>query len=137
MVRRNAMKWLGPVSLLSILTGSAVGATCGPGQPAGACGNFTLQAENDAFAIGDTSDRGYTNGTRLLWGWEPAEGSPVDRLAGRLCFGADRLTCGRYATAGLGQSMYTPENIQSRERIIGDRPYGGWLYGVLMLDAQR
>ena len=33
----------------------------------------------------------------------------------------------------IGQNIYTPENILASQRVIGDRPYAGWLYiaGIL------
>lgn len=98
-------------------------------------GTFTLQEENDLLAFNDRADRGYTNGTRLTWTWSPLESSWADRLVGTIC--GDAEDCRRSATLGLGQSMYTPENLESRRTIRGDRPYGGWLYGVLMLDAVK
>ena len=97
-------------------------------------GTFTLQKENDLFALNDRTDRAYTNGTRLMWTWSPKASSWADRLVGKLCGGEE---CRRSATLGLGQSMYTPENLQSRRKIRRDRPYGGWLYGLLMLDATK
>lgn len=100
-------------------------------------GTFVLQEENDSFAVRDPTDQGYTNGTRLMWMWSPAASSRSNRLIDRLCAGADRLDCERVVTVGLGQSMYTPENLRSSVRIRGDRPYGGWLYGLLMLDALK
>lgn len=40
----------------------------------------------------------------------------------------------------LAQAMYTPDSLASRERVLNDRPYGGFLYatlGVTMLDSPR
>jgi lipid A 3-O-deacylase len=96
---------------------------------------FTLQGENDSW-FGD-SDDGYTNGTRLLWSWEPEENSRLEGLASTLCGDEPVLTCRRTVTAGLGQTMYTPRNLGTPLRTVGDRPYGGWLFGTLMLDATR
>jgi lipid A 3-O-deacylase len=128
------------VGWMALMVGAAAaaGAVCATdSRLTYGCGTFTLQEENDSFALSDAADRGYTNGTRLLWSWTPAAESRIGRLAARLCPAADRGTCGLYATAGLGQSMYTPERLSTRRLIVGDRPYGGWLYGTLMLDAQR
>lgn len=96
---------------------------------------FTLQQENDSYFSG--TDRGYTNGTRLLWTWTPAPGSRTERLAALLCRGEPDENCNRQVSAGLGQTMYTPTNLAAREPIIGDRPYGGWLFGTMMFDATR
>ncbi|HEX8172343.1 MAG TPA: lipid A deacylase LpxR family protein [Thermoanaerobaculia bacterium] len=100
--------------------------------PAAAQTTFSLQEENDSHLSG--TDRGYTNGTRLLWTWRPAATSRLDRLATRLC-GRGSSDCDRIVSAGIGQTMYTPENLAARGRILFDRPYGGWLFGVLMIDA--
>jgi hypothetical protein len=102
-----------------------------------ALGTFGIQEENDLYAVNDRADRAYTNGTRLVWTWSPAPLSWIDRLFVPLCGGASHAVCGRSATGGIGQSMYTPENLRSRTRIKGDRSYGGWLYGMLMLDAMK
>ncbi|MFL6248003.1 MAG: lipid A deacylase LpxR family protein [Thermoanaerobaculia bacterium] len=96
---------------------------------------FTLQGENDSW-FGD-SDDGYTNGTRLLWSWEPKEASPLGKLAAIVCRHELTDTCRRTVTAGLGQTMYTPRNLGTPLRTVGDRPYGGWLFGTLMFDATR
>lgn len=96
---------------------------------------FTLQGENDSWFR--DSDNGYTNGTRFVWSWEPAAGSRLERLASILCRGETTSTCERTVTAGLGQTMYTPRNLETEVRTVGDRPYGGWLFGTLMFDATR
>jgi hypothetical protein len=65
------------------------------------------------------SDRYYTNGLKVT-----------------VTF-ADRLPWGRAARPGrffstaivVGQSIYTPADIETSEVIHEDRPYGGWLYG--------
>jgi hypothetical protein len=107
-----------------------------PALPHRADTTFTLQEEDDSLVSTKLrSDRGYTNGTRMLWSWQPTAGTRIARLGAMLC-GHDS-TCENRATAGLGQNMYTPENLRSPVAIRGDRPYGGWLYGALMLDATR
>ena len=37
----------------------------------------------------------------------------------------------------LGQNSYTPENTDTAALIPGDRPYAAWLYGSILLYAQR
>lgn len=97
-------------------------------------GTFTIQEDNDVFALSDRSDRGYTNGTRITWTWEENAPSFALDLAGRLCGTGD---CQRTVSVSIGQNMYTPENLRESGRIAGDRPYGGWLYGELSLDAKK
>jgi hypothetical protein len=36
----------------------------------------------------------------------------------------------------LGQSIFTPKDIDSKELIVDDRPYAGWLYGAIGLIAE-
>src|ERR1051325_85608 len=99
---------------------------------------FTLQEEDDSLVRRSLrSDEGYTNGTRMLWNWVPAQDSTLERLGTILCRHENEARCERSVTAGIGQNMYTPENLAETRRIVGDRPYGGWLYGTLMFDATR
>ncbi len=100
-------------------------------------GTFTVQEENDVFALNDRSDLGYTNGTRLTWRWIPSPTSRFNKPLGWLCRASDEELCGGAVTLGLVQTMYTPENLRARTRQIGDRPYGGWLSAVMMVDATR
>lgn len=90
-------------------------------------GTFTFQLENDVVS---GTDRDYTNGFRLEYLSEEKQGSHWARnLIETIPFlnYGDRL---RYSV-GFGQSIFTPRDIQKRELINNDRPYGGWLYGSL------
>ncbi len=90
-------------------------------------GMFALFIENDVFAL---SDGGYTNGVELDW-LSPALGSGggrvpcwLDALSRTLAFSRDP-DARRFVSAGVGQSMYTPEDITRRDLIANDRPYAG------------
>jgi lipid A 3-O-deacylase len=99
---------------------------------------FTLQEEDDSLVKPSlASDRGYTNGTRMLWSWTPDKDDRLGKLAAIVCRHEDETMCERAVTTGIGQNMYTPEYLRSTQPIRGDRPYGGWLYGTLMFDATR
>jgi hypothetical protein len=100
----------------------------------GANGAFTLQEENDVFAANHRTDRAYTNGARFLWDWTADRGSMqfLARNARRLCH---TTLCETRLTLGVGQTMYTPQNLKATRPIAGDRPYGGWFFGVVMADA--
>lgn len=100
-------------------------------------GTFSIQDDNDVFALSDRSDRGYTNGTRFIWTWSPEERSHIGAIANRLCGSASTSDCERSASFVLGQNMYTPENLRVPTRTRGDRPYGGWLYSALMFDIAK
>jgi|GEM_PF-1876981 len=99
---------------------------------------FTLQEEDDSLVKPSlASDRGYTNGTRMLWSWTPDKNDRLGKLAAIVCRHEDEKDCERAVTTGIGQNMYTPEYLRSAQPIRGDRPYGGWLYGTVMFDAIR
>ncbi|MEK6775421.1 MAG: lipid A deacylase LpxR family protein [bacterium] len=95
---------------------------------------FNLYFENDLFS---ESDQDYTNGVKLSW-VSPDLQSYVDdpRLPGwvrrankRLTFfhkNADGLQ--RNLVISLGQSIYTPKDLNRTDVIKDDRPYAGWLY---------
>lgn len=91
----------------------------------------TLVWENDA--IGKT-DRDYTQGFR---GSVVFDDFARDRLAsetygflapGILTFGAPSGPVRKQLEWIVGQSIFTPDRIQSPIRAPGDRPFGGWLY---------
>ena len=94
-------------------------------------GTLTVQEDNDVFALSDRSDRGYTNGTRLTWAWEERS---TPRFALNL---ADRLVagenCRRKASISIGHDMFTPENLQKREKIVGRSPA---LWGLALQRAE-
>lgn len=91
--------------------------------------------ENDLFAGGDS---GYTNGIGLGWGY-----GGFDDFDGRLPGWMRALSRNLYIstmenkkraiTYGIGQQMFTPENIEARYPDPDDRPYAGLLLwrGVL------
>jgi lipid A 3-O-deacylase len=95
-------------------------------------GVFTVQYENDIFA---GTDRHYTNGVRLSYT------SPG--LRQQIPWAADALEWLYPFDAGadarlrvsLGQSMFTPDDIEVSELIVDDRPYAGWLYAGLALSV--
>ncbi|MGE0256177.1 MAG: lipid A deacylase LpxR family protein [Alphaproteobacteria bacterium] len=94
---------------------------------------FSVSLENDIFA---DVDGHYTNGVQfgvvsgrdLLPDWmvETARAFPLFAEGGRI-----------RATAGLGQSMYTPADIRVADPPLTDRPYGGWLYVSAGLLSER
>lgn len=98
---------------------------------------FAFTLENDVFA---GTDQNYTNGTKLSWDYaDAASYDEIDRLpawARLLASKApktrkDALSYG--ATISLGQSIFTPSDIEVAELIPDDRPYAGWTYMSLAL----
>ncbi|MAR56761.1 MAG: hypothetical protein CMM93_06215 [Rickettsiales bacterium] len=96
-------------------------------------GMITVAWENDRWS---GSDEHYTNGIRLAY-LSPEADTPqfLRDFADFLPFfpknGRERYSL------GIGQSMYTPEDISTYTPDPNDRPYAGWLYGNigLMSDA--
>ncbi|RMB12046.1 lipid A deacylase LpxR family protein [Eilatimonas milleporae] len=107
---------------------------------------LTLQVENDVFF--DT-DRDYTNGLRLSYGYEPhGHDKALDARISRLLLGLSpvgsrvrREGGGHvYYTLGIGQNMYTPDDITVSDIIPEDRPYAGWTYlefGMIAEDSRN
>lgn len=90
-------------------------------------GIITIAWENDRWA---GSDHHYTNGMRLSYlSAETSIPRWLDTAADSLPFFADHGRK-RYAF-GIGQNMYTPEDITLRGLQRTDRPYAGWLYGTI------
>ena len=101
---------------------------------------FTFHFENDLFS---TTDRAYTNGIRVLWTFPEKEvhsgllRNAVDMLAHLPRF-AEQDGRTRRVGIALGQNMYTPSE-EFRERtnpIPEDRPFAGWLYGAVSIQAE-
>ena len=99
---------------------------------------FALTLENDVFA---GTDQGYTNGTRFSWDFaEAASYDDIEALPGWARFLTSPATSADQdgsqtfgATISLGQNIYTPENKETTELILDDRPYAGWTYLSLAL----
>ncbi len=94
---------------------------------------FTLFFENDLFA--DT-DRRYTSGVKLSWvSPDLSEYRDSRRLPAWSHGLIDLLPfihaegVQRNVAVSLGQSIYTPSDIDTRALEVEDRPYAGWLYG--------
>jgi lipid A 3-O-deacylase len=105
---------------------------------------FTWENDGSAWVLKKAStDHFYTNGLRLqkLWvqedapTWARGMGWPLRKL-GRWVF--DETVAATGYT--LGQNQYTPSDLRVEDPIIGDRPYGAWLYvgaNVVFSDASE
>jgi hypothetical protein len=85
-------------------------------------GGFIFHLENDIFA---GMDRYYTHGLKLTWI------SPY-KTAGR----SDPLVSNAFSIS-IGQSIFTPYDIEREELIEDDRPYAGILYFTLALHKKK
>lgn len=106
--------------------------------------SFSFVVENDVLYVGgeNTTDQHYTNGVQAVWttlwwpaflsgkGWWPArECDPrnMDGLPG---------ACGA-VTVGLGQTMYTPRDLEWSDTLYDDRPFVGFAYATGSLHILR
>lgn len=90
-----------------------------------------LTWENDLF-VGE--DDGYTNGLGFSWGHRSLTGARDQSLPDWIAFLASRtyiasLPQREYAVSyGVGQTMYTPDDIEAKQLIEDGRPYAGLLF---------
>lgn len=88
--------------------------------------------ENDALR---GSDRHYTQGAFIRYLSADLREGGFRKLAARLAslgYEANGIKFG----LGLGQEIYTPEDLDDPELIPDDRPYAGWLYGSFQLQRR-
>lgn len=99
---------------------------------------FSVVSENDKYFAG--TDRHYTNGLKLTWLGETDLGDSHEfvRTAARLIPWMDPAHIHWRYKAGfaLGQNIYTPADTETAALVPDDRPYAGWLYGSILLQAQ-
>jgi lipid A 3-O-deacylase len=85
-------------------------------------GAFGFFLENDVFAF---TDRYYTHGMKLSW-------TSPDRLSSLF-----DSTAQRAFSVSIGQSIYTPADIEREELIENDRPYAGFTYFSLAFHRKK
>ncbi len=99
---------------------------------------LTLISENDKYFAG--TDRHYTNGFKLTWLGETDLNQSADfvQLVTRLLPWMDQQNKDwRYKVGfALGHNIYTPTDTSTTALQPNDRPYAGWLYGSILLQAQ-
>jgi len=94
---------------------------------------ISLRLENDAVA---QADRHYTQGSFLSY---LSRDNGIPRWTSVL---AENLPTFGYkvgatkAGFGIGQEIYTPEDLDASELLVDDRPYAGWLFGRLTLQRR-
>jgi hypothetical protein len=103
-------------------------------RPAEEKGVFSIVVENDSLSTG--ADRNYTSGFKLAY-VSPSEGVP-DWLQG--AGGFTRALTGNEPSfwgIGIGQSIFTPEDIDANPAPADQHPYAGWLYMQLLVAAEE
>jgi lipid A 3-O-deacylase len=94
-------------------------------------GAFSIYFENDLFS---GTDRYYTNGARAAWSTgdlDRFDESPAARQFGPLLRQVEIINRPKFRrnfAITLGQEMFTPDNTETRNLVLNDRPYAGWLY---------
>ena len=80
-----------------------------------------LTFENDADV---RTDRGYTQGARIS---TMLHRSDVGDSWAQIPFVSPYMR-EHFITFSIAQQMFTPEDLNATEAVVGDRPYAGWLY---------
>lgn len=122
---------------LSVLALMLTGLCCATSEAADTSDDWTfnLYFENDLFA---ESDQNYTNGLRASWvSPDIADFVKDDKVPNWLRRINRRLTffhaaargIERRAVVSVGQTIYTPNDIDATGVIKDQRPYAGWLFG--------
>ncbi|MCU7845657.1 MAG: lipid A deacylase LpxR family protein [Candidatus Thiodiazotropha sp. (ex Monitilora ramsayi)] len=87
-------------------------------------GFWSIQLENDLWGSGD--DRFYTHGTEISYASVDTPPKFLTSLSDSLPF----YRKGGFEIHGysLGQTIFTPEDIEQETLVEDDRPYAGWLF---------
>ncbi len=102
-------------------------------RPAEEKGVLSLAVENDSLSSG--ADRNYTSGIKLAY-VSPAAGVP-DWLRGAGDF-TRPISGGApdFWGMAIGQSIFTPEDINTVPAPAAEHPYAGWLYMQIMVGVE-
>jgi hypothetical protein len=123
--------WLGGAAVLAAF---APAAALAEDRPAEQKGVLSFLVENDSLSSG--GDRNYTSGVKLAY-VSPSEGVP-DWLRG--AGGFTRTFSGSnpdFWGIAIGQSIFTPEDINAVPAPPDQHPYAGWLYMQIMVGAEE
>jgi len=122
-------RWLTGAAILAALPGAAFAQ-----EEADTKGVLSLTVENDSLSSG--ADRNYTSGIRLGY-VSPAEGVP-DWLQGAGGFTrAFSNSAPDFWGIAVGQSIFTPEDINAVPAPPDQHPYAGWLYLQISVGAEE
>ena len=123
--------WSSAFALAAVLAGTAAFAADDPSAPRKNVIN--LQVENDYFAHWANSDEHYSSGLRASYAWQDCRLCADRDLAATIAswdpfLAGLRLDTERWFSVSVGQSIFTPKDVERRDLIRNDRPYAGWLY---------
>ncbi len=103
-------------------------------RPAEEKGVFSILIENDSLSSGD--DDNYTSGIKLAY-VSPVEGVPEWlKGAGGFTRALSRSEPD-YWGVSVGQSIFTPQDIDANPAPPDQHPYAGWLYAQIMVAAEE
>lgn len=122
--------WFAGAALLAAVPGTALAYD----RPDDEKGVLSLVVENDSLSSG--ADRNYTSGIKFAYvspdaavpGWLRGTGSFTRSISG---------SAPDYWGISLGQSIFTPEDIQANPAPPDQHPYAGWLYMQIMVAAEQ
>lgn len=97
-------------------------------------GTLSFQFENDALAGG--TDRNYTSGARIGYLTGPDRVWGIVEGAAGLLLGAEEEDVVRFGFA-VGQSIFTPRDIEEAQPLPDQHPYAGWLYADFSILVER
>lgn len=124
--RHHRLNWLAGAALLA-LPGAALAQEAPDTR-----GVFSIAVENDSLSSG--ADRNYTSGIKLAY-VSPADGVPQWLRGAGNFTRAFSGSAPDYWGIAIGQSIFTPENIQAVPPPADQHPYAGWLYMQIMVGA--
>lgn len=125
----NEVRWrLGATAVLALGL-VAVTASSAAAQGRADRGSLSVIVENDSLV---TSDRNYTSGVKLSYLSGARDPTGLSARLARILLGADSEDRVRFGLSA-GQSIFTPEDIETRAPLPDQHPYAGWLYAELML----
>jgi hypothetical protein len=97
-------------------------------------GALTLVGENDSLSSG--ADRNYTSGIKVEYVSPVGVMPKWARGFGDFTRAATN-TRPSFWSVGVGQSIYTPQDISANPPPVDQHPYAGWLYGKVMIAAEE
>lgn len=126
----HRLTWLAGAALLAATPGVAFAQQ----SEAESKGVFSLVVENDSLSSG--ADRNYTSGIKLAYVSEADRVPSWLRSAGGFTRALSNSEPDFWGIA-IGQSIFTPEDIQANPAPPDQHPYAGWLYMQIMVSAEE
>lgn len=119
------------------------------------CGHMvTVTAENDAFSFGLSTNASYIQGLEIMLspidGYSPCDpgvdhssdgecgsGQLIKKIVNKINLVDEGLGGRVQLSYGGGQRFFSPNDLDQKEVVEEDRPYGGFLYGRLLINNYK